>query len=107
MKQTMLGVGQCTAISGYFFDHYINNFHKTEIQTVILSVEWVCTSIGSKFMTKKAFFSFPVFSDFVKKKNSCKCCNHFFFPFIIDGDGKKPLRIAILEFCKLNLNKGK
>ena len=25
----------------------------------------------------------------------------------MDGDGKKPLRIAILEFYKLNLNKGK
>ena len=30
-----------------------------------------------------------------------------FFLFIMDGDGKKPLRIAILEFYKPNLNKGK
>ena len=36
MKRTMLGVGQCTAISGHFFDNYINNFHKTEVLTVIL-----------------------------------------------------------------------
>ena len=58
-------------------------------------------------MTKKAFFSFPVFSDFVKKKTRVNVAIIFFFPFIIDGDGKKPLRIAILEFYKLNLNKGK
>ena len=35
MKRTMLGVGQCTAISGHFFDNYINNFHKTEDSMVI------------------------------------------------------------------------
>ncbi len=44
-------------------------------------------------------FPFPVFTDFVKKM--------LLLYSTMDGDGKKPLRIANLEFYKLNSHKGK
>ena len=56
-------------------------------------------------MTEQAFFLFPVFCNFVKNTRENVAIN--FFQFIMDGDGTKPLRIAILEFYKLNLNKVK
>jgi hypothetical protein len=55
-------------------------------------------------MTQKAFFSVSVFLGFCKKKTRENVVIDF-FQFILKGDGKKP--IAILEFYKLNLNKGK
>ena len=56
-------------------------------------------------MTKTAVFSVSGFLRFCKKNRENVAIN--FFQFIIDSDGKKPLRIAILEFYKLNLNKRK
>ena len=44
--------GRFSTISSQFFAIYINTFHKTEVQTIILSPFWgaeqVWTSIGSK-----------------------------------------------------------
>ena len=56
-------------------------------------------------MKQQAFFPFPFFCDFVKKTRENVAIN--FFQFIMDDDGKKTLSIAILQFHKLNLNKGK
>ena len=39
-------------ISSHFFANFMNIFHKTEVQTVILSAKWVYTLIGSKVMTQ-------------------------------------------------------
>ena len=35
-KETTFAFGQFTTISGHFFGNYINIFHKTEVQMVIL-----------------------------------------------------------------------
>ena len=40
-KETMLRVGHFTTGSGHIFANYINNFHKTEDLTVILT----CTTL--------------------------------------------------------------
>ena len=40
-KETTLRVGHFTTVSGYTFANYINNFHKTEDLTVILT----CTTL--------------------------------------------------------------
>ena len=56
-----------------------------------------------KLFHKRHFFPFPFFCDFVKKTRENVATD--VFQFMMDGNGKKPLRIAILEFYKLNLNK--
>ena len=88
-----------TTLSSHFSAIYINIFHKTEIQTVILR----CRS-GSRIMTQNANISVSGIYRFCKKKTvKIFLVAIEFLRITMDRDGKKTLIIAILEFYKLNL----
>ena len=56
-------------------------------------------------MAKRLKFPFPVFINFVKKTRENVAID--FFQFIMNGDGKKTLKIVITNFYKLHKAKGK
>ena len=64
------------------------------------------SSIGSKVTAKNVKKTFFTYLQFCKKKN-VKLRNEKIFKFIMAGDSKKSLKTAVLEFYKLNSNKGK
>ena len=92
-------------VSGYDGARTVNIFDKWKLRFrwSFWDVEWIYTSIASKVMKQKAFFPFPFFCNFVKKNRENVAIDFF---SIHHGRVKKTLRIATLEFCKLNLNKG-
>ena len=62
-KETTLRVGHFTTGSGHIFANYINNFHKTEDLTVILT----CTTLKNlhqikSYDIKHILFSFQFFA---------------------------------------------
>ena len=64
--------GHFSTFSGYFFANYMNIFHKTEVQTVILRCQMGLNLIWFKnYDPKRKFFHFRFFCDFVKNK-ACK-----------------------------------
>ena len=61
-----------TTFCSHFFANYMNIFHKTEVQTVILRCQMGLNLIWFKnYDPKRKFFRFRFFCDFVKNK-ACK-----------------------------------
>ena len=96
--------GHFSTISSRFFANYINIFQKTEVQTVIFRC-WMNLYLNrlKSYDTKGFFFPFPFFWDSVKK-DIVKMLPLIFFNSSWVVMVRKPLRIAILQFYKLNLN---
>ena len=69
-KQTNLWVGHFTTLSGHFLAHYINIFHKIELQTIILMCLTCLNLIWIKsYDIKHIFFHFLFFA-ILQRKNT-------------------------------------
>ena len=85
--------GHVKPISGHFFTNHINIFHKTEVQTVILSCStYLNFNFIKRYNRKHKNVQFWVFYSFVQQnaENLCPINGHFktischFFPNYID-----------------------
>ena len=73
-QNLQLNNGRFTIISGHFFAIYIKIFHKTEVQTILIS---------SKVMKPNTNIAVSVFLKFCKKNNSIVYLFFVFFAFCI------------------------